>query len=106
MIFTKDNNVASIVNKIRFFGFNSNKDIVLDGTNGKMSELNAALGLCCLDDVDRIIKKRKAVFKEYQSLINQGCSISTQKIHFSESNCSYFPIILENGDIITIAFSF
>lgn len=95
MVFSEDSQTASTLNKIRFYGFNSEKNIVLDGTNAKMSELNAALGLCCINEVDKILIKRKEVSEMYRSLVNQD-SISFQKLTFGESNCSYFPIILED----------
>jgi len=40
------------------------------GINGKISELQAAMGLTVLPYVDDIIIKRKAIYERYNSLLN------------------------------------
>ncbi|GKX30821.1 aminotransferase DegT [Vallitalea longa] len=77
------------------FGFNNGKVIEL-GINAKMSEFQAAMGLCILDDIDEIISKRKKTYEYYQKCLNRK-SIKYQVINNKCSmNYCYFPIILKS----------
>ncbi len=51
------------------FGFNEEYDVIYPGTNGKMNEFQASMGLCILDDLDLIISKRKNVFEFYKKYL-------------------------------------
>jgi dTDP-4-amino-4,6-dideoxygalactose transaminase len=54
-IVTNDDALAAKARVIRSFGF-SGPDRVIDvGINGKMSEVSAAMGLCCLENLDEFI---------------------------------------------------
>ena len=37
-----------IIEQMRFFGYNKEKDVVRDGTNAKMTEIHAAVGLASM----------------------------------------------------------
>lgn len=77
------------------FGF-KNFQINEIGINSKMSEFNAAMGLCCLENIDSIIENRKKICLFYDSIINFQ---NIKKIKINEKlswNYSYYPIILEN----------
>lgn len=70
------------------------------GINGKISELQAAMGLAVLPYMDEIIKKRAAVVELYKANINSigACQL---KIRANTNwNYSYFPIIFENEDFL------
>lgn len=78
------------------FGHSSHETYDGLGINGKMSELQAAMGLTILPYMDEIITYRKELcdFYEKELLFN-----SFRKIKFREEgiwNNSYFPIIFEN----------
>ncbi|MEZ8144309.1 DegT/DnrJ/EryC1/StrS family aminotransferase [Enterovibrio sp. FF113] len=76
------------------FGF-ENGDITMVGTNAKMSEFHAAMGLCVLDDIDKIKLCRKSIYNRY---LDKLCGdFQFQKIsHDVEYNYSYFPILLKD----------
>jgi dTDP-4-amino-4,6-dideoxygalactose transaminase len=67
------------------------------GINAKMSELQAAMGLCNYKYIDSLIDKRKEQYAEYQKQL-ESCvktlKLRTDTIH----NNSYFPIILKSED--------
>ncbi len=61
-------NNKQIIKKIREFknfGFNSNSEIENVGSNMKISELHAAMGICNLKYIDNIILRRKKLVKKY-----------------------------------------
>ncbi|HIP34123.1 MAG TPA: DegT/DnrJ/EryC1/StrS family aminotransferase, partial [Bacteroidia bacterium] len=66
------------------------------GINGKMSELNAAMGLSVLPYMDNIITDRKKVVDYYNENLNFS-KLKTIKIRKDTKwNYSYYPIIFNN----------
>jgi dTDP-4-amino-4,6-dideoxygalactose transaminase len=49
------------IDHLKNFGFVDEVTVVAPGINGKMSELNAALGLLQLKRIDDVLLKRKAI---------------------------------------------
>lgn len=83
------------------FGHNGPFDYSLAGINGKMSELNAAMGHAVLDDFDQIKEERKRICDFYFQKIQFGDKISKIKIREeTEWNNSYFPIIFNDKKAI------
>jgi len=93
-------NDDSLVKKIRElinFGIESQESIPSLGTNAKMNEFEAAMGLCVLDDIDFIFKKRKAIYKNYINKLNGTVEFPVQNKQ-ATLNYSYFPLLLENKE--------
>jgi dTDP-4-amino-4,6-dideoxygalactose transaminase len=66
------------------------------GINGKISELNAAMGLAVLPFMDNIVSKRNRIYEKY---INVFGNTRIKTITLREDtnwNYSYFPILLKN----------
>ncbi len=58
--------LASRLRQMRDFGFASDHGDVIDiGTNGKMNEISAAMGLTLLDSMDDIIATNRQVYRRY-----------------------------------------
>jgi len=75
------------------FGHNGPLDFHGLGINGKISELQAGMGLAVLSHIDDIIQDRKRICETYQKYID---SIQFVSIRPETSwNYSYFPIIFE-----------
>jgi len=70
-------------------------DLVTElGINGKMNEFQAAMGLCILDDMDKIIDKRRIIYSIYLKAFTGVKSLSVQKLNpDSTLNYSYFPLM-------------
>jgi len=65
------------------------------GINAKMSELQAAMGLCNLKYIDSLISKRKTQYSLYEEML--AGKLKTLKVRSETiSNSSYFPIILDS----------
>lgn len=91
-------NDDNLVQKARYlinFGIENAESIPELGTNAKMNEFEAAMGLCVLDDMEEIKQDRKIILKKYQTEL-QGL-VQFQKQNATQ-NYSYFPIVLENEE--------
>jgi len=77
----------------RNFGMNTPEEINMVGTNAKMSEFSAAMGLCNLRYVDAEITKRKAVSEKYRERLSgkSGIFLCDEKPGI-RYNYGYFPI--------------
>ena len=78
------------------FGIESEESVRIVGTNAKMNEFQAAMGVCNLRHVDGEIEKRKRVVEQYREELKEIDGIS----YFEEqkdvkSNYAYFPIIVD-----------
>ena len=98
-IFAKDSAVDERLRELRFFGYNQSKDVACIGTNAKMTEVNAAIGLANLKYMDAIIADRRKKYNLYKQLLADVPGISFQKTEES-CNCSYFPIILDSEALL------
>ena len=89
-----------LVEKARFlinFGIKNTEEIPELGTNAKMNEFEAAMGLCVLDDIQDLQERRKVVYEFYQKEL-EGIVNFQKHNEDSLQNYSYFPIILESED--------
>lgn len=85
------------IDHLKNFGFVDEVTVVAPGINGKMSELNAAIGLLQLQHIDEAIARRKEIDAAYRELLSDVSGIqcvrdSDEKI----ANYSYFPILVNN----------
>lgn len=83
--------------KMISFGISEPETIEELGINAKMNELQAAMGLCILDDIDIILATRAEKWKKYSN--NLKHHFVYQKIRTDISyNHSYFPLLLKSND--------
>ncbi|RXA21945.1 DegT/DnrJ/EryC1/StrS family aminotransferase [Methanosarcina sp. MSH10X1] len=77
------------------FGIDGPDSIIELGINAKMNEFEAAMGLCILDEIDTIFKKRSEIWNYYQDSLKDH--VQFQKRNFQcTNNYSYFPILFES----------
>jgi len=82
------------------FGHNGPLEFFGLGINGKMSELQAAMGLAVLPHMDSIFKGRKEVINFYNANINFSKVKSLKIREDTDWNYSYYPVIFENEDAL------
>ena len=88
---------TSLTNKINIlknFGITSPETVEEIGTNAKMNEFSAAMGLCNLRHIKEEIEKRKKVFDRYIENLKDVDGIKL--ISFKENvkpNYAYFPVV-------------
>ncbi len=93
-------NDDSSLEKVRYlinFGIKNQEEIPHLGTNAKMNEFEAAMGLCILDDIEDIKTNRKKVVENYKIGLESLVTFQEQNNQASE-NYSYFPILFKNEE--------
>ena len=94
-VFTLNRDLDEKLRRIRFFGFENHADIVEDGTNGKMTEVHAAIGIANLKYLDAALEDRKRKYALYKEALSKNSTLTFQKIN-EGCNYSYFPVIFED----------
>ena len=91
-------NDDSLVEKARYlinFGIEDAESIPELGTNAKMNEFEAAMGLCMLDEMEEVSQIRKVIYERYKKELIGWVQLQDQNPN-STQNYSYFPIVLKD----------
>ena len=95
-IFCNDNDLMHKIYYSHNFGHNGPLDFHGLGINGKISELQAAMGLATLPYIDYIIEERKNVVQYYTSNLDFTRLKKMTLRQNTTWNYSYYPIIFES----------
>jgi dTDP-4-amino-4,6-dideoxygalactose transaminase len=97
-VFCKDEELNHKLYYSHNFGHNGPLDFHGLGINGKISELQAAMGLCVLPYMKKILTGRKRAVEYYVEQLNHS-NIQKLKIRVgTEWNYSYYPVIFETEE--------
>lgn len=100
-IFTSNEQLNERVQYMRNFGHDGPGHFNGVGINGKNSEVHAAMGLCNLNYVERILKSRKQQSLIYDELFQKNTHIKKQVIFkHTKYNYAYYPVIFENEGLL------
>lgn len=90
------------IDNLKNFGFTNEISVETVGINGKMAEINAALGLAQLPHFEKVIGERSRVDRQYKARLEGigGIKLYTHPSNV-EHNYSYFPITVENDYYLT-----
>jgi dTDP-4-amino-4,6-dideoxygalactose transaminase len=91
-------NDDELVQKARYlinFGIENAESIPELGINAKMNEFEAAMGLCILDDMDEITKKRKVIYEIYHDELKGIAQYQEHNINATQ-NHAYFTIAFKS----------
>ena len=92
----KDNDKFYPMRKKVNFGYTSPEDIDFVGTNARMNEFEAAMGICNLRHIDEEIRKRKVVGERYYERLDGIEGIKVLKPDKDTVwNYAYFPVIFD-----------
>ncbi len=93
----RDEGIATKAKAIRNFGM-CDSEVCHIGTNAKMNEFCAAMGVCNLRHVDHDIQKRKLLVEQYVSALSgiEGIKLSDYN-NDTAYNYSYMPVVFEDG---------
>jgi dTDP-4-amino-4,6-dideoxygalactose transaminase len=95
-IISPDARTKQRIDHLKNFGFVNETTVVATGINGKMSEVNAALGLLQLKHVDQAIARRSEVESAYRRLLDSVPGLRMLDVPAdTQRNHSYFPILIE-----------
>ena len=93
-------NDDKLVQKAKYlinFGIENPESIPHLGTNAKMNEFEAAMGLCVLDEMENIHSKREELYNRYKDELNSFVSFQESNKDMSK-NYSYFPVIFKDEE--------
>ncbi|MGV3278671.1 DegT/DnrJ/EryC1/StrS family aminotransferase [Rickettsiales bacterium LUAb2] len=99
-------NNSELYNKLQLlknFGQKNNENFLL-GINAKVSEFQAAMGICNLKYIDDIIIKRKKASELYDKLLQHKLQLP-HKQEGLESNYVYYPVVFESEVQLIEAFA-
>ena len=96
-LIVNDDNLAQKARYLINFGIENAESIPHLGTNAKMNEFEAAMGLCVLDDIKEIEEKRKIVVENYRKELKGLVQFQKQNENATE-NYSYFPVVFKNEE--------
>lgn len=90
---TNDDALAQKIRKMRNFGFIGLDSVVEVGTNGKMSEISAAMGLTSLESLDEFIEINKRNYLAYQEGLAGIPGLKMVNYDSAEKNNSQYIVI-------------
>lgn len=92
----RDDSLVDTMNDMKNFGIRSPERVAFIGGNAKMSEFQAAMGICNLRHLEEEIGKRKKVAARYFSHLEgvSGLRLCSLQDHV-EPNYAYFPVVFE-----------
>lgn len=97
-IVTNDDDVAHSARLMRNFGFTGEDNVVSDGTNGKMNEVCAAMGLSNLEDLDSVIAVNRRNYEAYSRELSGVPGVSLLPIvGENKSNYQYVVMLVDQA---------
>ena len=92
----RDKALVSVMNDLKNFGIRSEEEVAYVGGNAKMSEFQAAMGICNLRHLDDEIAKRRLVVERYREQLAgiEGIRLCKPQADV-EPNYAYFPVVFD-----------
>ncbi len=91
-----DKNLTDKISSYRNFGITSPESVDMTGTNAKMNEFQAAMGLCNLTHIDDELLKRAKVEERYRERLSLQNGIKLCPIQDGvKQNHAYFPVFFD-----------
>ena len=91
---TNDDALAAKIRLMKNFGFAGYDNVIYIGTNGKMSEIAAAMGITGLENLEEIITTNYAKYKQYHNELENIPGINLI-LYDETARCNYHYIVLE-----------
>lgn len=96
-VLTNNDELAETMRLMRNFGFSGMDNVIHPGTNGKMIEIVAAMGLVNLDAIDKVIEANRNNYHAYREELSGLPGIELLAFDDSERN-NYQYVVLEIND--------
>lgn len=96
----RDSGLKQTFDYLKNFGFENETEVVMPGTNAKMNEIQALMGLLVLEHLEEITKTRERIAEVYrQKLANvRGLRLPAVPAPDVRLNYAYFPIEVEQAE--------
>jgi dTDP-4-amino-4,6-dideoxygalactose transaminase len=100
-VVTNNDELADKIRLMKNFGFGPGYDnVIYVGTNGKMNEMSAAMGITGLESIESFIAQNYRNYKKYEAELNDIPGVKLVRYNESEKN-NYQYIILEIDENLT-----
>lgn len=96
-IIIKDDALYEKAKLVRNYGSSGPDSVSMLGVNAKMNEVEAAMGLCMLEEEDIIQKERKESHEFYTAQLKEYIQLQKKNEHATQSY-SYFPVVFKSED--------
>lgn len=93
-VLTNDSELAERMRLMRNFGFSGLDNVIYPGTNGKMPEVSAAMGLANLAQIEKVIEKNKQNYIKYKQELDAVSGVSILQFDLEEKN-NYQYVVVE-----------
>lgn len=96
----KETCLKGIFDYLRNFGFKNEVEVVMPGTNAKMNEMQAIMGIQVLKYMDEIIEKRKAISNLYRQRLREipGIKLTPDLPPTIHYNNAYMPVEVDERE--------
>jgi dTDP-4-amino-4,6-dideoxygalactose transaminase len=100
MLTFRDGRLKKVFDYLKNFGFENEVEVVMPGTNAKMNELQALMGLLLLDRVGPMIEERRAISERYRALLAgvPGVRVAAPPLDGVSYNYAYCPIEIDEKE--------
>lgn len=97
MLTFQEDRLLRIFEYLRNFGFESETEVVMPGTNAKMNELQALMGMLLLDRLDAMISTRRCIAQRYRDRLRgvPGLYVPAPPREHVKYNYAYMPIEID-----------
>lgn len=99
-VVTNDDDLADKIRLMKNFGFAGYDNVIYVGTNGKMNEVSAAMGLTLLESLDEFVAVNYCHYKQYQHELEGIPGVRLVTYDESEKR-NYQYIVLEVDETVT-----
>jgi dTDP-4-amino-4,6-dideoxygalactose transaminase len=99
-ITTNDDELASRIRLMKNFGFVSYDKVSHVGTNGKMNEVSAAMGVTSLESMDQFVETNRRNYHLYREQLSDLPGVRLMEFDETE-RCNYQYVVLEIDDTWT-----
>ena len=96
-VLTNDDELAEAMQLMRNFGFSGMDSVIHAGTNGKMIEVSAAMGIVNLDSIDNVIEANRRNYHAYREELSGLPGVELLSFDESERQ-NYQYVVMEVGE--------
>jgi dTDP-4-amino-4,6-dideoxygalactose transaminase len=100
MLTFRDPGLRRLFDYLKNFGFENETEVVMPGTNAKMNEFQALMGLLLLNRMDEMIEKRRVIARRYRERLDfvPGVRVASQPAGAVRYNYAYMPIEVDGEE--------
>ena len=99
-VVTNDDELAAKIRLMKNFGFTNYDEVIYVGTNGKMNEFSAAMGLTNLESLDEFVTANKRNYAAYIDGLKELPGIEIVRYNEAE-RCNYQYVVLIVDETVT-----